>query len=50
MGAGPSSLTRTRVVPARVRVKLLGPAPIADSDQIELAQAAPAGEDAAQLY
>ena len=34
----------------RVRVKLLGPAPLADSDQIELAQAAPASTDAAQLF
>ncbi len=40
----------TRAGTTRVRVKLLGPAPLADSDQIELAEAAPASTDAAQLF
>ncbi len=48
--AAAEKLGFTRAGTTRVRVKLLGPAAIADSDQIELAQAAPAGEDAAQLY
>ena len=48
--AAAEKLGFTRAGTTRVRVKLLGPAPIADSDQIELAEAAPAGEDAAQLY
>ena len=48
--AAAEKLGFTRAGTTRVRVKLLGPAPIADSDQIELAQAAPPGEDAAQLY
>lgn len=48
--AAADKLGFTREGTTRVRVKLLGPASIADSDQIELAQAATAGEDAAQLY
>jgi rare lipoprotein A len=48
--AAAEKLGFTRAGTARVRVKLLGPAPLADSDQIELAEAAPAGADAAQLY
>ena len=40
----------TRAGTTKVRVKLLGPAAVADSDQIELAEAAPAAADAAQLY
>ena len=40
----------TRAGTTRVRVKLLGPAPIADSGEIMLAEAAPDGQDAVQLY
>ena len=40
----------TREGTTRVRVKLLGPAALADAGRIELAQAAPADVDAAQLF
>ncbi len=40
----------TRAGTARVRVKLLGPAAVADSGQIELAEAAPTNAEGAQLY
>ena len=48
--AAAEKLGFTRAGTTRVRVKLLGPAPVADSDQIELAQTASPGEDAAQLF
>jgi rare lipoprotein A len=48
--AAAEKLGFTRAGTTRVRVKLLGPAPLADSGQIELAEAAPASADAAQLY
>jgi rare lipoprotein A len=48
--AAAEKLGFTREGTTRVRVKLIGPAPVADSDQIEFAEAAPAGQDAAQLY
>ena len=40
----------TRAGTTRVRVKLLGPAPVAESDEIVLAEAAPDGQETAQLY
>ena len=48
--AAAEKLGFTREGTTRVRVKLLGPAPVAVSDQIELAETAPAGQDAAQLF
>ncbi len=48
--AAAEKLGFTREGTTRVRVKLLGPAALADADQIELAQAAPPGQEAAQLY
>ena len=39
----------TRAGTTRVRVKLLGPAPVASSDQVELAETAPAEGEGAQL-
>ncbi len=40
----------TRAGTTRVRVRLLGPAPVAASDQIQLAEAAPADAEGAQLF
>ena len=40
----------TREGVARVRVRLLGPAAVADSGEIELAEAAPVNAEGAQLY
>ncbi len=40
----------TRAGTTHVRVKLLGPAPVADSSQIELAEAGPTGGEGAQPY
>jgi rare lipoprotein A len=48
--AAAEKLGFTRAGTTRVRVKLLGPAPLAQSDQIELAEAAPDDRDAAQLF
>jgi len=48
--AAAEKLGFTRAGTTHVRVKLLGPAPVADSGEILLAEAAPTGQEAAQLY
>jgi rare lipoprotein A len=40
----------TRAGTTRVRVKLIGPAAMAEADTIQLAEAAPQGAEAAELY